>query len=51
MRYLTEIRDKDGYLFPFLFDKIENIGEYSFSAYDIVTQKTVDVDTKSLSTN
>jgi len=47
VRYLTEIRDKDGHSFPFLFVKIEKIGKYSFSAYDTETQKTVDVDTQS----
>lgn len=47
MRYLTEIRDENGRLLPFLFVEIEDIGKYSFSAYDTETQKTVDVDTKS----
>ena len=42
MKYLTEIRDKNGKTLPFLFDKIENIGKYSFSADDTETQKTVD---------
>ena len=48
MRYLSEIRDKDGHSLPFLVDKIENIGKYSFSIYDEETQETVDVDTKDL---
>lgn len=47
MRYLTEIRDKDGRLPLSLLDKIEDIGKCSFSAYDEDVQKTVDVDIRS----
>ena len=41
MRYLSEIRDKDGHSLPFLVDKIENIGKYSFLFCDEETQKNV----------
>ena len=47
MRYLTEIRDKDGHSSHFLFVRADSIGKYSFTAYDPETQKTVDINIRS----